>query len=332
MSHCSFAHRSFRVPVVVAFALIAAACSPMTAGATSDEDWSGTSTATGTISTSRPASTMFEGQLIVGATSSGGTALHGVARWGGTGWRPWAPASRAAGTVRSLAVYQGALYANGWRWDGEVWTNTLVVDGQVDCLAVHDGLLVAGGLFTSARGVPADNLLAWDGVDVAELGGGCNNRVQALASDGARLYAGGSFTQAGDVAAPRIACWDGTSWSDLAGGITGTSLVLAIISGRTPTGPRLRSPSPRTGSTSAACSPWREGIPSTPWPAGTGSAGRRFRQVWRARPTGTPGTLAGFSAHVFALAATSGGLVAGRFPGPAQRGPRHRRSGWVALT
>ncbi len=223
MSHRSFARRFFRTPVVVVtFVLIAAACSPMAAGATGNENWSREFYRQYDLDGGVLASTMFEGQLIVGGyfTSNGGTALHGVARWSGTGWRPL-DAGIPSGTVRSLAVYQGALYANGWRWDGEVWTNALVVDGQVDCLAVHDGLLVAGGLFTSARGVPADNLLAWDGVDVAELGGGCNNRVQALASDGARLYAGGSFTQAGDVAAPRIACWDGTSWSDLAGGISG---------------------------------------------------------------------------------------------------------------
>ena len=228
MSHRSFARRCFRTPVVtLAFALITVTFFPMTAGATGDEEWSELFFHGFELDNTVYAMTMYEGQLIVAGhfQSAGDRVLNGVARWDGTGWHPLGAGIPAGGTpygmVMSLAVYQGDLYAEGWRWDGENWTDALEVDDRVNSLVVHDGLLVAGGHFTTAHGVPVRNLLAWDGETAADLGGGCNNTVQALVSDGDRLYAGGWFTQAGDTPVQHVACWDGVSWSDLDGGITG---------------------------------------------------------------------------------------------------------------
>jgi hypothetical protein len=73
-----------------------------------------------------------------------------------------------------------------------------------------DGLLYAGGSFTTAGGVAAKAIARWDGIQWHSLGSGLNGHVYALAvgPDGS-LYAGGNFTTAGDKMSSRIAQWTG---------------------------------------------------------------------------------------------------------------------------
>ena len=81
--------------------------------------------------------------------------------------------------------------------------------------------LYAGGYFTTAGGVPANNIAKWDGSAWSALGSGMNGTVYALAVSGTDLYAGGHFTTAGGVPANYIAKWDGSAWSALGSGVMG---------------------------------------------------------------------------------------------------------------
>ncbi len=81
-------------------------------------------------------------------------------------------------------------------------------------------VLAIGGFFTSAGGVPANNVAIWDGTSYAPLGSGVDGEVDALAvlPDG-RLVAAGLFATAGGTTVNNIAVWDGTAWGPLGTGI-----------------------------------------------------------------------------------------------------------------
>jgi hypothetical protein len=107
---------------------------------------------------------------------------------------------------------------------------TALGDGMgsiVYALAVFDDgtgpALYAGGLFTTAGGVPANRIAKWNGSAWSGVGGGMNNNVYSLAvfddGGGPALYAGGLFTIAGGVPASRIAKWNGQTWSALGAGV-----------------------------------------------------------------------------------------------------------------
>jgi hypothetical protein len=103
--------------------------------------------------------------------------------------------------------------------------------------------LYVAGRFTSAGGVPANNVARWNGTSWSSLGtgsaNGVINTVHALTvfddglGGGPALYAGGLFTTAGGVTANRIARWNGTSWSGLgtgsANGVGSTVRALTVF-------------------------------------------------------------------------------------------------------
>ena len=84
--------------------------------------------------------------------------------------------------------------------------------------------LYAGGLFTSAGGLPNTNRIArWNGSTWSALGTGANNTVNALAVDSSNnLYAGGIFQYFGIVRTNSIAKWNGSTWSTLGSGVNST--------------------------------------------------------------------------------------------------------------
>ncbi|MCX7044217.1 MAG: fibronectin type III domain-containing protein [Candidatus Sumerlaeota bacterium] len=92
------------------------------------------------------------------------------------------------------------------------------------------GNIYAGGFFTSAGAVLANNIAMWNGSYWAPLGTGMKyGAVEALATDGlGNLYAGGVFTMAGGKPANHIAKWDGTSWTALGSGTDGVVYALAV--------------------------------------------------------------------------------------------------------
>jgi hypothetical protein len=95
------------------------------------------------------------------------------------------------------------------------------MSSSVYALAVYNGQLTAGGGFTTAGGVSANRIAAWDGSSWSPLGTGMNWEVLAFAEYDGRLMAGGYFSTAGGVSANRIAAWDGSSWSPLGTGMDG---------------------------------------------------------------------------------------------------------------
>jgi len=110
------------------------------------------------------------------------------------------------------------------RWNGSSWSALgNWTSGFVDALQVlPNGELIAGGAFTSAGGVPANNIARWNGAVWSPLGAGLNGGVEALELLGnGDLVAVGAFTGSGAVPAQRIARWNGTSWQGFGGGITG---------------------------------------------------------------------------------------------------------------
>ena len=132
------------------------------------------------------------GNIYVGGDfiTAGGVIVNNIAKWDGTKWS-------ALGTG-VFSQYGSSIQA-------------LAMDGA--------GNLYAGGSFTNAGGVLANNIAKWDGTTWSALGTapdfGVSNTVNALAVDGGNLYAGGNFTTAGGVPVNRIAKWDGTAWSAL---------------------------------------------------------------------------------------------------------------------
>jgi len=127
------------------------------------------------------------------------------------------------------------------------------MNNTVFALTVFDdgtgAALYAGGIFTTADGMPANRVAKWDGSQWTALGagvsGGLFTVVWALQvfddGTGPALYAGGEFTDAGDVAANHIAKWDGTQWSPLGNGVGGVSQpdIYALTMFNDGTGPAL---------------------------------------------------------------------------------------------
>jgi trimeric autotransporter adhesin len=98
-------------------------------------------------------------------------------------------------------------------------------------MAVLGSTLFAAGTFTTAGGLPANQIAQWDGTSWSGVGGGVvgSGTVLALATMDDNLYAGGTFTNMGGVPANRIAQWDGTTWSRLGSGLSGSVQSLVAI-------------------------------------------------------------------------------------------------------
>jgi hypothetical protein len=113
------------------------------------------------------------------------------------------------------------------------------IDGEVYALTAFDdgsgSALYAGGLFSSAAGVPVNNVARWDGARWSPLGDGTSSAVHALAvfddgsGSGPELYAGGYFKSAGGLHANYIAKWNGTAWSPLGTGVSGGGFGYATV-------------------------------------------------------------------------------------------------------
>lgn len=202
--------------------------------------------------------------------TSGGIVLNGIARWDGKKWQGFGPGVSFQGTVYALAKATGAdtpgtsLYAGGFftsvggvaangvaRWDGTTWypLGTGITPGfNVRALAGYSPTagpqaLYAGGAFTIAGGVAANNIARWNGSSWTALGSGLNGTVHALQvyddGGGPDLYAGGFFTTAGGAPASNIARWNGSSWSTLGTGVNSTVYALTVFDAQDGLGPRL---------------------------------------------------------------------------------------------
>jgi hypothetical protein len=123
---------------------------------------------------------VYNGNVIAGGlfSTAGGVPANNIAQWDGSSWSPLG--SGLDDQVFALAVYNGDLIVGGrfvnaggvparWiaRWDGTTWEpmgagmGNGYIDGWVEALTVHEGRLIAGGMFITADGLPAGSVAAW---------------------------------------------------------------------------------------------------------------------------------------------------------------------------
>ena len=112
-------------------------------------------------------------------------------------------------------------------------------NGTVNALTIYDGKLIAAGRFSTAGGVQANCIAAWDGRRWSALGpgiditGGEATAVYALTTYRNQLIAAGSFPRAGGKDVSRIASWDGKKWSRLGTGLSSRVIrAVAVYKGR----------------------------------------------------------------------------------------------------
>lgn len=114
-------------------------------------------------------------------------------------------------------------------------------NGHVHAMTVFDDgsgqALYAGGSFTTAGGVAANNIARWDGVKWSPLGSGISLHwdqvvVHALEvfddGTGPMLYACGQFALAGGQTVNNIARWNGTNWAPLGEGLNESATAFAM--------------------------------------------------------------------------------------------------------
>lgn len=130
-----------------------------------------------------------------------------VLTWNGSTWETLT--TGLEGVIRSIAVYNGDVYAGGFglrpagstaglrhllKWDGEKWipvgAEANAADLDIYMLEIHDGSLYAGGVFRTGDG--SGYVVRFDGSTLHDVKG-FDARVSRLISIGADLYASGDF-------------------------------------------------------------------------------------------------------------------------------------------
>jgi hypothetical protein len=165
--------------------------------------------------------------LYAGGTflTAGGVPASHIAKWDGSIWSPLA--SGTNDEVDALTVFDdgsgAALFAGGFfniaggvtvnriaKWNGSSWTplasGMQSFDSHVYVLTTFDDgghlALYAGGTFTNASGVAANNIAKWNGSSWSAVGNGMNDAVDALHEwddgQGPALYAAGVFSSCMD--------------------------------------------------------------------------------------------------------------------------------------
>jgi hypothetical protein len=286
------------------------------------------------------------GDLVAGGlfTTAGGIAASNIARWDGSAWSTLGSGTTTTGFGAAMvlalaALPSGDLVAGGnfptaggvpanciARWDGVAWSalgSGLTFpssDAWVSSLrTLPNGDLVAGGRFSMAGGLPANNIARWNGSTWSSLGTGTNYGVNALAAlPSGDLLAGGQFVIAGGVSASYIARWNGVAWSALGSGMwstTGSAFVGALeltANGHVVVGGNFTTAG---GSASAYLARLTTTCPAAAVAAGTGcpsSGGANtlaatslpwIGSTFRSRGTGLPGLA--FVASVFGFSTTT---------------------------
>jgi len=198
-----------------------------------------------------------ENEIFAGGifTMAGDIVVNGVAKWNGVQWSRLGATSAngvTGGGVYALSIYGELLIAGGdfanagavasvnniaqWHITTGTWAALAQgINGKVQSLSgIFFGDLVAGGIFSSAIGVRANNVAKWNGNAWASLGTGAANgvtgEVRALAAGAGYLYVGGNFFEAGGAPIRSIARRDRNSWSTLSSGVDGAVHALAYDS------------------------------------------------------------------------------------------------------
>jgi hypothetical protein len=214
---------------------------------TSDGTWS--QVGGGITGSSVDALLMVGSDLYVGGSFSkaGTVSASNIAKWDGSSWS--ALGSGTTGTVKSLAninlsiLVGGQFSSAGGRsgssriavWSDGIWSTlgtgiTGSGTSSVNAIAYIEPYIYAGGNFTSAGGVAANNIAYWDGSTWQAMGAGANSTLYSFAANGTDLYVGGAFTTIAGVTVNRVAKWTGSSssWSALGSGI-GSGNVQSVV-------------------------------------------------------------------------------------------------------
>jgi hypothetical protein len=182
--------------------------------------------------------TQFDGELLAAGHS-------GVWRFDEVGGS-WEPFGSATGQFGALAVYNGELVAGGRFWDagGKVVRHVARWDAMsqswqplgatfdppwsaVSTLSVHEGSLIAGGMFEIAGEAAARKIAVWDGAAWRALGAGRANTVLTTATYAGALVAGSQMWSSHDYS---ISLWDpvNESWLALGMGLGPHPRILAL--------------------------------------------------------------------------------------------------------
>lgn len=104
------------------------------------------------------------------------------------------------------------------------------VNGVVRAVATDtNGNVFVGGTFTTAGGVPANNIARWNPTTGwSALGMGTSGTVNAIVLRGNEVIVGGSFVNAGGQVVNNVAVWNGATWQGIGTGIDGAVRALAV--------------------------------------------------------------------------------------------------------
>jgi trimeric autotransporter adhesin len=191
------------------------------------------------------------GNLIAAGwfTSAGGVVTNNIARWDGMSWSPLGsgigvgPMDAVTALTRTPV---GDLIAGGrtsatspvsfpvMRWDGTSWSplgsgmNAYVMDLAM----LPSGSVVAGGWFSTAGGVAAQYVAAWNGVGWQPLApNGASSKVSCMTvTPNGEIVVGGRFHRFDSAAVANVAVRSGGVWSALGSGTNGPILVVATNS------------------------------------------------------------------------------------------------------
>lgn len=184
--------------------------------------------------------------------------MDNVSFWDGASWIQLG--SDFDDNVYAIAKYDGKLVAGGWfrnvgdvevnciaSWDGTAWSPmgsgfTGSGDGtKVECLAVYEDMLIAGGQFRTTGDVTVNDLACWDGSKWFPIAGWKGtNSVSTMHVYNGKLFVGGSFFTSYGSPGNCIAAWDGATWSELGSGVNRAVLALTPFEGKLAVGGTFR--------------------------------------------------------------------------------------------
>jgi len=144
--------------------------------------------------------------------------------------------------IKDFCIYQDSLVAGGnflyagydnfpsvnythelAYWDGYNWQNTGLwsIDGSIEAVAVYNGELYVGGVFTQINTQPFNRIAKWNGTQWQSVGGGFLGAcyVECMQVFNGELYVGGgvSLPNINPNAYYNCVKWNGTQWDSVGG-------------------------------------------------------------------------------------------------------------------
>ncbi len=186
----------------------------------------------------------------------GGINTFHIAMWDGAKWVALDMGTASLiGMVYALEADDSHVYIGGTyfekigeisvnhiaRWDGSTWSDIGggILGGQwgqpvgvVKTISMIRGDVYAGGIFSIAGDVSAQNIARWDGFKWHPLGLGGNLGpdyiVEAIGIASHGVYVGGAFYTVGHHMIPHLARWDGSAWHEVGGGVTNSVYAITV--------------------------------------------------------------------------------------------------------